>query len=500
MKRVLKNQAITAMTVLALLTSTGGPIGGSVAHANQPGRPPQFVMLAFDGSLSLPFWQNSRQFAREMKQQGKTVKFTYFLSGVYFLASANKMEYDAPHHGKGKSAIGFGGAASELPKRVVQANRAYEEGHEMASHANGHYDAGAEKWDYGDWLQELQQFKYLVFNLFSINRVSPDPAYQQGWLVRQQEVVGFRAPQLGLNSEMFRALRDEGYTYDTSRSSDSNYWPQKNSMGLWNFPLAELRIVGTGKRTLSMDYNFYVAQSGAVDKPENKERYKREMLDTYLKYFQDNYNGNRAPLHIGHHFSLWNGGAYWEAMKEFAEQVCGLPETHCVTYKEYQSWLDRLSAEDLAAYRKGQFEKSLPLKVLASNDNPRWKNLSVSVAMRDSNSLMVRPVVPNMADLKALSARFSVNGEMAETTELSLSALRSQYGLDSSVKVTAHVFNMDGTEVARATQKLEHLGTTQEKLNNDVFERRALMGDLPEAHRDERYIDFADLQSEESED
>ena len=42
------------------------------------------------------------------------------------------------------------------------------------------------------------------------------------------------------------------------------------------------------------------------------------MLDTYLDYFNANYTGNRAPLHIGHHFTDYQRGAYREALKTFA--------------------------------------------------------------------------------------------------------------------------------------------------------------------------------------
>ena len=103
-----------------------------------------------------------------------------------------------------------------------------------------------------------------------------------------------------------------------------------------------------------MDYNFYYADSAGVAKPENKELYKKQMLDTYMKYFQDNYFGNRAPVHIGHHFSKWNGGAYWEAMQAFTTRVCGLPEVKCVTYGELVKFMEAHSA-DRATYQAGSF-------------------------------------------------------------------------------------------------------------------------------------------------
>jgi hypothetical protein len=81
------------------------------------------------------------------------------------------------------------------------------------------------------------------------------------------------------------------------------------------------------------------------------------MIDTYRKYFADNYYGNRAPVHIGHHFSKWNGGAYWNAMKTFAKEVCAKPEVKCVTYKELAAFLETRTPDQLKDYKNGAFPK-----------------------------------------------------------------------------------------------------------------------------------------------
>jgi hypothetical protein len=52
---------------------------------------------------------------------------------------------------------------------------------------------------------------------------------------------------------------------------------------------------------------------------------------------------------------MWNGGAYWEAMTQFATKVCGMPEVKCVTYTEYEKYLETLTPEVLAQYSKGNF-------------------------------------------------------------------------------------------------------------------------------------------------
>ena len=82
------------------------------------------------------------------------------------------------------------------------------------------------------------------------------------------------------------------------------------------------------------------------------------MLATYLHYFKTNYAGNRAPLHIGHHFFAYQNGAYNEALKSFARSICGLPEVRCVTYAKLADFMDRQNPETLAAYRKGDFARA----------------------------------------------------------------------------------------------------------------------------------------------
>ncbi len=306
-------------------------------------RPPQFVILAFDGSYSLPFWRESRAFA----QANNNLKFTYFISGVYFIPNNKKSGYIAPHGlGAGKSAIGWGGTEAEIQERYQELKLAAAEGHEIGSHANGHFDGS--RWTEEDWNSEFAQFDKIIFQ--GVGTTAPDLGFGP------RDSVGFRAPQLGHSPGLFRVLPVFKYTYDTSKSDAPNYWPKKIENAYWNMPLARLRIVGSGKATLSMDYNFYVADSRGEPNAANKELYKKQMIDTYMQYFEGNYFGNRAPLHIGHHFSKWNGGAYWEAMQTFARRVCGLPEVKCVTYKELVSFLEE-KKDEIPDYQAGNFTK-----------------------------------------------------------------------------------------------------------------------------------------------
>lgn len=85
------------------------------------------------------------------------------------------------------------------------------------------------------------------------------------------------------------------------------------------------------------------------------ERFKEQMLATYMAYFRASYTGNRAPLNIGHHFAALQGGVYHEALKEFARRVCGLPEVRCAAYSELADFMDRQNPATIAAYQRGDF-------------------------------------------------------------------------------------------------------------------------------------------------
>ena len=69
------------------------------------------------------------------------MRFTYFISGVFFLLDADKNIYVDPAGRNGKSNIGFGGPSLDVMKqRLEQVRLAMKEGHEIGSHANGHFD------------------------------------------------------------------------------------------------------------------------------------------------------------------------------------------------------------------------------------------------------------------------------------------------------------------------------------------------------------------------
>jgi hypothetical protein len=315
-------------------------------------RPPQFMMFAFDNCTENERWQDLAAFSHRMRELDRHLEFTFFLSGVNFIPDNKRMFYKGPHHAQGASNIGFGGSLEDIKTRSAYAYKLHSEGHELASHAVGHFSGT--QWSEDDWIEELQKFKKIFtdnFHFFGYSDASKIAS----------SIVGFRAPYLDRSPGLYPALKSLGYRYDTSDSADYRLWPKKNTYGLWQFPLFELTIVGNGSKSISMDYNFFVHQSkdkkNPKNDPENEDKFADEMMQTYLKYFKANYFGNRAPLSIGHHFFPYQRGVYNRVLKQFAMKVCALPEVRCVKYTTLANYLDSLSQGSKDDYQAARFEK-----------------------------------------------------------------------------------------------------------------------------------------------
>ncbi|NEP44434.1 MAG: hypothetical protein F6K35_36545, partial [Okeania sp. SIO2H7] len=248
------------------------------AIATPQGPPPQFVLLAFDGSKSLDAWEKSRQFSQCMKEKDVDVRFTYFISGVYFVTKSDRKLYNPPGNRRaGSSDIGWADSTENIDLRLEQLNLAYKEGHEIGSHAVGHFDGS--RWSESDWNQEFDYFDKFIFSAREINDLSGSLEFDRS------AIQGFRAPLLGHSKGLYETLRKKGFRYDTSKTAPANYWPQKQNE-VWNFPLASLRSATSGGRVLSMDYNFYYLHSKAKPNPAKSDRYEEDTFKTYMKYFE----------------------------------------------------------------------------------------------------------------------------------------------------------------------------------------------------------------------
>lgn len=289
---------------------------------------PQYVVFAFDGSRSLDMWEETRNFAKGMNKSGIRIHFTYFINPIYLLTREQAIaRYQPPRRQMGDSAIGYSDSDIDTIKRRTEIRKAQIEGHEIASHAVGHFN-GAD-WTEEEWRSELTQFNNIFNDRHTISRDS---------------ITGFRAPSLGQNESLFNVLKELGYEYDTSLVGMAKDIP-KHHDGMWEFPVATI-IFGRDERpVLSMDYSIYMHQTKAKSIAARGtplwDKLYDETMYSYQRYFDENYNGNHAPVYIAHHFSKWNDGVYWQVMQDFAKTVCKKENVKCVTYRELQMELEK---------------------------------------------------------------------------------------------------------------------------------------------------------------
>src|SRR5438477_12961636 len=101
-----------------------------------PLRPPQFVVVSFDGSGGKSMWTYWRAVARRAHAH-----FTFFVSGAYLVDWAHRMRYQPPGHEPGTSAIGFALPSGDLTVagtlRGIVAG--YRDGDEIGTHFVGHF-------------------------------------------------------------------------------------------------------------------------------------------------------------------------------------------------------------------------------------------------------------------------------------------------------------------------------------------------------------------------
>jgi hypothetical protein len=322
---------------------------GSIA-VTPAGRPPQFVVLSFDGAGSTDLWQHWRDVGIR-----DHAHFTFFLSGTYLLTPAHATVYTGPRHRPGVSDVGNlptpigGDPTAYLRDLLGQMAAGYNEGHEIASHFNGHFCApragSVGVWSSTDWASELDQFSALLTNVNANNDVRPAVTLPFG----AAQVVGTRTPCLeGRLDALYPVLAQRGFRYDASRSAREGLWPERQN-GIWSFPLASIQLAGQKVKVLSMDYNLYVNQSRAKDvAPAKAPAIEAQAYATFMGYFERAYQSNRAPVSIGAHFTRWNSSAYVNALTHFADEVCRRPEVRCVSYRELTDWLDARSAAEAA--------------------------------------------------------------------------------------------------------------------------------------------------------
>lgn len=312
----------------ALLASGAG--AENLEAAATPAIPKtQYVIISFDGAGPIEQWQRSRALAAKTG-----ARFTYFLSCVYLVAQAERHVYRAPGKGTGKSNVGFASSATDIGQRLSQIWAARTEGHEIASHACGHFDG--KDWTKADWDAEFDQFTALLASAFERHGIKGEPA---GWRpFALADVKGFRAPYLSTGKGLFEALAENGFAYDASGVSRGPA-AAKMEGGIARFALPQIAEGPSERRVIAMDYNLFVRHSGGFEKADTDAIFETRTYEAFKAAFEAEYRGERTPLQLGFHFTLMNGGAYWRALERFASEACVKPGVVCTSYAGYLAQL-----------------------------------------------------------------------------------------------------------------------------------------------------------------
>ncbi|MFF0264406.1 hypothetical protein [Kribbella sp. NPDC004536] len=294
------------------------------------GKPPLFVVVSFDGAGDLGLWAHWRAVAKQVN-----ARMTFFLSGPYLYPGSHRTDYKPPYQKPGASDIGWGDTANILGRTKVLRD-AIAEGHEIGTHANGHFCGtnGIGRWTTAQWTAELSAFDRMVRTgptLAAGKTVAPpfDPS----------TVKGMRTPCLEGNRAAYRlAMVQRGMLYDAS-APGYIAWPRKAN-GVWNFPLESVTLAGTAKKTLTMDYNFWYAQTQARKAPlAQAPALKAQVLATYRAALAKSRASGNPPLFLGNHFNHWNNSVYSDALTQFVLETCKQPDVRCVSNMELAGWL-----------------------------------------------------------------------------------------------------------------------------------------------------------------
>ncbi|UDF28557.1 UNVERIFIED_ORG: hypothetical protein LHK14_13670 [Roseateles sp. XES5] len=293
--------------------------------AIEPAKRKQLVIVSFDGAHDNLLWEKSRAMA---KRTG--AHFTYFLSCTFLFPKSERAKYQAPHEKRGRSNVGFAPDKDDTILRLGEIWLAKLEGHDIGSHACGHFDGG--KWSEADWKAEFAFFRDSLKNAWQNAGVGErEPAGWQDFVAR--DIKGFRAPYLSAGSGLVKALEAEGFRYDASLVTKGPALPVASGT-IARFGLPLIPEGTSGRPVIAMDYNLYVRHSKGKENPEKSAAFEESTLKAYRDAFDRQYDGERIPLQLGFHFVEMNAGAYWRALDRFLTETCGKADVACVNYVE----------------------------------------------------------------------------------------------------------------------------------------------------------------------
>lgn len=243
---------------------------------------------------------------------------------------------------------------------VLSWKEASMQGHEIGNHT--YYHEHGSGFTVERWTSEL-----IKTNDFLTTRLG----------LQASEIRGFRTPFLEYNQNLFTALKNQGFEYDSSYEDGWRYWPHVEDgstlywpftldhdgppgdgralgkvAGVWELPIPCIFYEdnGTTARVTGFDYNIWFAKSAT----------KQMFLDMLKHALQKSYYGNRSPFNFGTHTNYYSDMGFedlkiWDpnsvskltttvaertaAIKEFLDYAVTLSDVRVVSLEQVLDWM-----------------------------------------------------------------------------------------------------------------------------------------------------------------
>lgn len=265
-----------------------------------PKETPQFLLLSFDDAVTSESFKRVQPFLNRKNPNGCPVKATFFVTN-------DDTDY-------------------------LLIRQLHAAGHEIAVHTITHNTDL--QTSYRRWLKELAGSKKALANLSKIPN---------------SEISGFRAPYLKYNPEMFKALAELKFTYDSSVSEVPGVFSSSESSMIWPYTLdfGVAQRCFTGECPAKPLRGIFEIPMHALESERQEpvamdpEGTSAEILELYRNNFLKHFEGNRAPFGIYLHARWLEKPGHAQALSEFLKQAQTLPDVQMITFSDLIKYMRR---------------------------------------------------------------------------------------------------------------------------------------------------------------
>ena len=213
------------------------------ANAEPGQRPPQFVVVSWDGA-----GETSAELPLPLPRASPGAQRLDDLLPVRDLPlpAGKRTLYRPPRHPVGASAIGFLSDRS-VHATIEQVGPAWPDGHEIGTHFNGHFCGpnGVSAWSPQDWDSEIDQAVAIVSNWRTNTGFTDLPPLPFDYT---KELIGGRTPCLEGQANLLRASRARRWRYDSS-GTGIQVWPTRSREACGTSRLQPIPFPGTASRS-----------------------------------------------------------------------------------------------------------------------------------------------------------------------------------------------------------------------------------------------------------